>query len=124
MSRKATPARPASDVALRAEKRLSARLVRIGSDEVHYLRCYRTGRGRELALNRVNNGLYIWSEAVWNRAPAALRSQRLRRYAPEQRRISTLEANAPRLWVGCAADYWRLTSPADLDMFVDWYKTL
>lgn len=116
--------KPASKIALQAEERLQRRLVRIGNDDTHYLRCFRTGSGKQLALNRVNAGIDVWSEPVWERAAPALQSMRKKRYPAAANRISTLEANAPRLYKGNAADYWRFPTLGDLDAFVDWYKTL
>lgn len=119
-----TRSRPATDIALKAEQRLAARLVRIGSDDAHYLRAFRTANGRELAINRVNQGLYLWTEAVHDLAPATMQGWRRQHYPAGKTRISTLEANAPRLWLGHAADYWRLPTLGDLDAFIDWYRTL
>jgi len=118
-----TPIKPASEIALKAEQRLHKALVCIGSNEVHYLRCFRTATGRQLALNRVNVGIYLWTEPVWENA-TPFQAMRKKRYAADENRISTLEANAPRLWKGCAADYWRFPTLGDLDAFTDWYKTL
>jgi hypothetical protein len=117
-------AKPASEIALQAEQRLHKSLVRIGSDDALYLRCFRSGSGRQLALNRVNAGIDVWSEPVWEKASSALQPMRKKRYAPKESRISTLEANAPRLYKGNAADYWRFPTLGDLDAFIDWYKTL
>jgi hypothetical protein len=118
------PVKRATVGALEAEEHLRATLARIGSDDVHYVRCFRTGRGRQLALNRVNAGLNVWTEPVWEDAPASFRSMRKKRYAPSESRISSLEANAPRLYKGYAADYWRFPSFGALEAFVEWYKTL
>lgn len=116
--------RPASEIALRAEERLYKSLVRIGNDEAHYLRCFRTAHGRQLALNRVNAGLYVWTEAVCEHAPDRFKPMRKKRYTEHQPRIATLEANAPRLYKGNPADYWCFPTLGDLDAFTDWYKTL
>lgn len=124
MTRAMQPVKPASDIALKAEQRLHKALVQIGRDDVHYLRCFRTGSGRELALNRVNAGIDVWTEPVWERASAAFQKMRKKRYTHKEPRISTLEANAPRLYTGNAADYWRFPALGNLDAFVDWYKTL
>jgi hypothetical protein len=124
MPRVTKPVKPATEIALKAEARLHKALVRIGSDDVHYLRCFRTGSGQQLALNRVNAGIFVWSEPVWNHAPPGLQPMRKKRYAAGDSRISTLEANAPRLYKGHAADYWRFPTLGDLEAFVDWYKTL
>jgi hypothetical protein len=113
-----------SNIALQAEQRLSKTLARIGSDDALYLCCFRTNGGRQLALNRVNAGIDVFTEPVWERATAAFQEMRKKRYKTDEPRISTLEANAPRLYKGNAADYWRFPSLGDLDAFVDWYKTL
>ena len=118
-----TPIKPVSEIALQAEQRLHKALVRIGSDDAHYMRCFRTGNGRQLALNRVNAGIDVWTEPVWERA-APFQVMRKKRYAADESRISTLEANAPHLSKGRAADYWRFPTLGDLDAFIDWYKTL
>jgi hypothetical protein len=117
------PVKPATEIALKAEARLRKVLVRIGNDEVHYLRCFRTGNGKQLALNRVLQSLYVWTEPVWERAAPAFQAMRKKRYPPAKSRISTLKSNAPRLW-SSPADYWRFPTLADLEAFVDWYKTL
>ena len=118
-----SPIKPASEIALKAEQRLSKALVRIGSDDVHYLRCFRTSSGRQLALNRVNAGIYVWTEAVWEHA-TPFQGMRKKRYAADESRISTLQTNAPNLWKGSIADYWRFPTLGDLDAFIDWYKKL
>lgn len=124
MRRVTEPVKPASAVALQAEQRLHKSLVRIGNDDTHYLRCFRTGSGRQLAVNRVNAGIDVWTEAVWEQTPEGFRTMRKQRYGAGDSRISTLEANAPRLYKGYAADYWRFPTLGDLEAFVDWYKTL
>ena len=121
---KVTPVKPPSDVALKAEAQLRKALIRIGSDEALYLRCFRTSKGRHLALNRVNAGIDVWTEPVWEKASAGFQSMRKKRYAATESRISTLGANAPRLAKGEVADYWRFPTLGDLTAFVDWYKTL
>ena len=121
---KATPVKPPSEVALKAEAQLRKSLVRIGSDEAHYLRCFRTSTGRQLALNRVNAGIDVWTEPVWEKASTSVQAMRKKRYAATESRISTLGPNAPRLAKGEPADYWRFPTLGDLNIFVDWYKTL
>jgi hypothetical protein len=118
-----TPAKPASAIALQAEQLLYRKLVRIGNEDVHYLRCFRTGNRRELAVNLVNAGIDVWTEAVWERATPSFQAMRKKRYAEDEPRISTLQANAPRLYRGNVADYWRFPTLSDLDAFTDWYKT-
>ena len=121
---KATPVKPPSEVALQAEAQLRKSLVRIGSDEAHYLRCFRTSKGRQLALNRVNAGIDVWTEPVGEKASTSVQAMRKKRYAATESPISTLGANAPRLAKREAADYWRFPTLGDLTTFVDWYKTL
>ena len=116
--------KPASETALKAEKRLLKLLVRIGSEDVHYARCFRTGSDKQLALNRVNAGIDVWTEPVWEQAAPAFQGMRKKRYSANESRISTLEANAPRLYTGNAADYWHFPTLGDLEAFIDWYKTL
>jgi hypothetical protein len=117
------PKKTPSKIALQAEAALQKKLVRIGSDDALYLRCFRTGNGRQLALNRVNAGIDVWTEPVWEHA-TPFQAMRKKRYAADENRISTLEANASRLWKGSAADYWRFPTLGDLDAFIDWYRTL
>ncbi|HVX04140.1 MAG TPA: hypothetical protein VHA71_03360 [Rhodanobacteraceae bacterium] len=124
MPKHTEPVKPTTEIALKAEDRLHKTLVRIGNDAVHYLRCFRTGNGRQLALNRVNQGIHVWTEAVWDLAPARFQPMRKRHYPATEPRISTLEANAPRLYKGNAADYWRFPTLGHLEAFVDWYKSL
>lgn len=123
MPRSTAPVKLATGIALQAEARLHKALVRIGSDDAHYLRCFRTGNGKQLALNRVNQGIDVWTEPVWERAAAAFQAMRKQRYSAAKPRISTLKGNAPRLH-DAPADYWRFPTLADLDAFIDWYKTL
>lgn len=118
------PVKPASEIALKAEAHLRKVMVRIGSDDAHYLRCFRTSNDKQVAINRVNDGIYLWSEPVWERAAPAFRALRKKRYGAKDSHISTLEANAPRLGRGSPADYWRFPTLGDLDAFIDWYKTL
>ena len=77
-----TPIKPVSEIALQAEQRLHKVLVRIGSDDVHYLRCFRTSNGRQLALNRVNAGIDVWTEPVWEHA-TPFQAMRKKRYADD-----------------------------------------
>lgn len=118
------PIKPTSEIALQAKQRLHKALVRIGSDAAHYLRCLRTGSGRQLALNRVNAGIDVWTEPVWDNAPTRFQSMRKQRYPADKPRISSLGGNAPRLETGSVADYGRFPTLGDMDAFVDWYKTL
>lgn len=120
----AQPIKPPSVIALQTEQHLHKALVRIGSDDALYLRCFRTGGGKQLALNRVNLGIDVWTEPVWERATPTFQTMRKKRYEASETRIHTLEANAPRLWTGSPADYWRFPTLGDLDAFTDWYKTL
>lgn len=117
------PSKPPSDIALQAERHLHEVLACIGNEGAHYLRCFRTAAGRQLALNRVNAGIDVWTEPVWEQAAPASQAMRKQRYAAAARRISTLQANAPRLCTGHAADYWRFPTLGDLDAFIHWYKT-
>jgi hypothetical protein len=118
------PTKQASKAALAAEDLLGKLLVRIGSDKVHYVRCFRTASGRQLALNRTNAGIDVWTEPVLELAPASFGSMRARRYSAEAPRISSLRGNAPNLDRGSEADYWRFPTLGDLQAFVDWYKKL
>jgi hypothetical protein len=122
--RRSAPKKPASKAALAAEELLGKRLVRIGSDKVHYVRCFRTASGKQLALNRTNAGIDIWTEPVLELAPASFSSMRTRRYSAEAPRISSLLGNAPNLDRGNPVDYWRFPTHGDLSAFIDWYKTL
>lgn len=76
------------------------------------------------SLNLVNAGVDLWTEPVWERAAPAFQRLRKKRYGARDNRISTLEANAPRLWKENAADYWRFPTLGELEAFIDWYKTL
>jgi hypothetical protein len=124
MPRAAAPVKSPSPVAVQAEAQLHKSLVRIGGEDTLYLRCFRTGSGRQLALNRVNAGIHVWTEPVWERAGVVFQALRKKRYEPTEPRISTLEANAPRLYTGHAADYWRFPTLGELAAFTAWYKTL
>lgn len=120
----AKPQRPTSEIALQAEARLRTSLVRIGSDDALYLRCFRTGHDRQVALSRTHQGIYLWSEPVWERVSSLYQAMRKKRYALHEARIHMLEANALRLYKGHAADYWQFPTLGDLDAFTNWYKTL
>ncbi|RDI98919.1 hypothetical protein DVT68_10505 [Dyella solisilvae] len=113
-----------SQIVQQAEQHLTAELISIGNPDILYLRCFRTGARRELALSRTAQQLYLWSEPVWERANPTHQGMRKRRYAAEDPRIHTLEANAPRLYAGHAADYWQFPTLGDLQTFVAWYKAL
>lgn len=119
-----TAAKAQAHLVQQAEQQLAASLVGIGNPDTRYLRCFRTGTGRELALSRTTQQLYLWSEPVWEHASASHQSMRKKRYAASEPRIHTLQANAPRLYVGEAADYWEFPTLGDLHGFVAWYKTL
>jgi hypothetical protein len=116
--------RPKSAFAQQAGQRLQKSLAGIGNNDTHYLRCFRTTQGRQLALSRVNAGIDVWTDAVWEHTPARFQPMRKKHYTANERRIATLEANAARLYEGSAADYRRLPTLGDLDAFTDWYKTL
>ena len=116
--------RRTSAIAQQAEQRPHKLLVRIGSDDAHYLRCFRPTQGHQLALNRVNAGNDVWTEAVWEHTPARFQPMREKHYAANKPRIAKLEANAARLYEGNAVDYWRFPTLSDLDAFTDWYKML
>lgn len=111
-------------VVQQAESYLAANLVGIGNAETYYLRAFRTASGRELALARTTRQLYLWSAPVWERASAELQALRKKRYAPDEARIHTLQANAPSLYRGEAADYWHFPTLGALKDFVAWYRVL
>jgi hypothetical protein len=116
--------RPHSKVALQAEALMERKLIAYNGTGAHYLRGFRTGSGRQIAINRVNQAINVWSEPVHERCPASLQTMRKKRYLASQPRISSLEHNAPRLYAGNVADYWQFPTLGDLDAFLDWYKTL
>lgn len=107
-----------------AESYLAATLVGIGNPDTRYLRAFRTASGRELALARTAQQLYLWSAPVWERASTELRALRKKRYAPDEARIHTLQANAPSLYLVEAADYWHFPTLGALKDFITWYRTL
>lgn len=103
---------------------MASKLIPYNGEGAHYLRGFRTPSGRQIAVNRVNQSLSVWTEPVHALAPSHMQPWRKRHYGASEPRISTLQANAPRLYVGDAADYWQFPTLGDLDAFLDWYKTL
>lgn len=120
----AAGSRPHSETALRAEAIMERKLIAYNGTGAHHLRGFRTGSGRQIAINRVNQAINVWSEPVHEKAPAPFQPMRKKRYLASEPRISTLEHNAPRLFMGNAADYWQFLTLGELDAFLDWYKTL
>lgn len=117
-------ARPATRIALSANLWLAEQLHTLNPDGTHYIRAFRTKKGRELALDRTLSGIYLWTEPVASGAPPRLTAMLRRRYAPTDTRNSNLKANAPRLAVGNAADYWLFPTLDDLKRFISWYRSL
>lgn len=103
-----------------AEQTLAARLNRT-ANPTRYIAGFRTGRDRELALERERKtGVYIWTEPVAATVPSQFAGA-CEHYNAHAPRNSNLNAkNAPRLQVGHAVCYWRL-APETLPAFLDWY---
>ena len=112
-----------TEIALKADQRLLKTLVRIGNGEIKYMRCFQTSSKKQLALDLVNEGIYVWTEPVWE-AAIPFQSMRRARYEKGASRNDSLKANAPNLWRDQVADYWVFPTLGDLDAFVAWYKTL
>jgi hypothetical protein len=109
----------ASSIAGSAEKLLADRFEAIGN-VTKYISAFRTGRGREMALERDRDGLYLWTEQVEGRpidlpAPEA--------YEAKRTRNSNLKSTAKRLQVGKAVWYWRLERISDLETLCTWYAS-
>jgi hypothetical protein len=109
----------ASSIAGSAEKLLADRFEAIGN-VTKYISAFRTRRGREMALERDRDGLYLWTEQVEGRpidlpAPEA--------YEAKRTRNSNLKSTAKRLQVGKAVWYWRLERISDLETLCTWYAS-
>ena len=96
------------------------KLISFNGEGAHYLHGFRAGNGRQIANNRVNQTLSVWTAPVSALAPTDVQHLCKRHYTAAEPRISTLQANAPRLYAGNAADYWRFPTLDDLDTFIDW----
>lgn len=84
-----------------------------------YIYAFRTRRGRELALERERDGIYVWTEQAPDR-PLVLPAPEA--YGPKRPRNSNLKCNAKRLTVGSPAWYWRLGTAQELEQLCVWYS--
>lgn len=100
-----------------AEKLLADRFEGIGR-KTKYISAFRTRRGRELALERNRDGVYLWAEQV-NDCPTELPAPEA--YPARRTRNSNLESQTQRLRVGKAVWYWRLDNLSHLQSLCDWY---
>jgi len=80
---------------------------------------FTTRTGRQLALERVRNEIYCWTElSSLEAAPCTPR----RRYTASETRNSNLNRkNAPRLMLGQEVLYWTFSDIEHFKRFVDWY---
>lgn len=80
---------------------------------------FTTGTGRQLALERVRNEIYCWTElSALGTAPCSPK----RRYKASEARNSNLNRkNAPRLMPGQEVQYWTFNHLEDFKRFVEWY---
>ncbi len=103
-----------------AEQLLEKHLARTAKP-TKYIAGFRTKRGREIALERSRDSLFIWTEHLAE-FPQNFTLRPLRHYPANKSRNSNLNnKNAPKLIVSKAADYWQLDSTESLQSFIDWY---
>lgn len=106
-----------SNSAQQAEATLMGLFEPIGST-TKYIQAFRTRRGRELAIERDRDGIYVWTEQAEDR-PISLPMPEP--YPAGRSRNSNLAPNAKRLASGKHAYYWRLSSPQELAELCAWY---
>ena len=104
-----------------AEQLLLSNFTRT-ANPTKYIAGFRTTRGREFALERARDSLFIWTENL--PYPESLALSPPRHYSKDKTRNSNLNnKNSPRLILGKAVDYWKLESTEELNTLMDWYKT-
>lgn len=109
-----------SAVARQAEELIGSRFDSIGA-VTKYIHAFRTRRGREIAVERSRDGIYIWTEQVEG-LPVGLEAPEA--YEASRSRNSNLSQNAKRLAAGRPALYWRLKSAEELVALCDWYSSV
>lgn len=103
-----------------AEKLLADMLKRT-AEPTQYIASFRTPRGRELALQRNREEIYVWTEHLEN-TPTELAIEP-KFYPKDKSRSANLnDKNAPRLKVGKAVDYWKLETLEQLRLLANWYQ--
>jgi hypothetical protein len=103
-----------------AEKWLATLLKRT-AEPTQYIAGFRTARGRELALQKNRDAIYIWTEHL--DLPDSLTLRPKRNYSSTKSRSSNLNRkNTPRLIVGKPVDYWELETTDELKTLVEWYQ--
>lgn len=91
------------------------------AEPTQYIAGFRTNRGRELALQRARDSIFVWTEHL--DIPEALALRPVRHYPKDKTRSSNLNRkNSPRLIVGKAVDYWNLESTEELKALMEWYQ--
>lgn len=100
-----------------AEVMLAERFEGIGNI-TKYIRAFRTRRGRELALERERDGIYLWTEQAEDR-PSDLPAPEP--YDAKRSRNSNLKSTTQRLGPGRPVWYWRLDEIGELERLCNWY---
>jgi len=91
----------------------------------HYVAGFQLPSGRQLAVERCGQGLYLWSEPCRDRMPTDLRRAFRRAYAANRPRNADLNGRtAPRLKADHPAEYWLFDTLGDLERFFDIYAKL
>lgn len=106
-----------SGTAQQAEATLSSLFDPIGST-TKYIQAFRTRRGRELAIERSRDGIYLWTEQADDRPPTLPMPEP---YPAGRSRNSNLAPNAKRLAPERPVYYWRLESTQELLELCTWY---
>jgi hypothetical protein len=100
-----------------AEQLLESILNRT-AEPTQYIAGFRTIRGRDIALQRARDAIYIWTEHL--ELPNTLTIRPMRHYPKDKSDSSNLNRkNSPRLIVGKAVDYWKLESTEELKALVE-----
>ena len=107
-----------------AEQWLKIRLEPSGV-ATKYIAGFRGRSGRELALDRVRQSIYVWisrGPPPFNGVTVTNRTVPGQPYAPDQSRHSNLRSQAPSLAEGFTAYYLRIEDLPTLKAVVDWYE--
>jgi hypothetical protein len=111
--------------ALIAEEELAKHLSST-SNGTQYIAGFRTKRGRELALERNRDSVFVWVECIESGLPGiTIRNVKNpgMPYSKDQGRNSNLNAtNAPRLMRGKPAFYLEVAGVEDLKELIRWYQ--
>lgn len=85
---------------------------------------FQTRAGRTLALNLEPSVPHVFTEAVRDQMPGALRPCHVRRYKRKDAKYANLRAHMPGLSEDGSTDYWKLPRLGNLDRFIAAYDAL